>query len=261
MSPLQRKSVGERLRSAADALTPDARERVERVARHLVSRWPRPRWGNLRRSTPIGDRRPSSSRTPVDAFYFEQFIDQHRDTLHGRVLQLGSRCWSAPWQDAVIESVTVVDLDPNSTEASIIADPSDPFVLQERQFDCEIVPALSVLRSPRRALENLWRALRPGGVLLVAAPGMGRVGAHTQIDDDGRWRWSASSFRELLTETLPQAEVTLETFGSVASVIASVHGLTAEEVGSKALSWRDRRFPVIVCARVQQREGSVGGRS
>jgi hypothetical protein len=71
--------------------------------------------------------------------------------------------------------------------------------------------------------------------------------------DDGPWRWSPSALRLFLTDTLPDADVTVESFGSVASVIGVLHGLGAEEVGTRVLAWQDDRFPVVTCARVVRR--------
>jgi SAM-dependent methyltransferase len=235
----------------ADVLTPTARDRIARVFRRARKRWPRARWGNLRRPSPFSDHHADRG-TPIDQAYFAQFVDKNRDAISGTVLQAGSGVWSGSVRRDVVRRLEVIDLDPRNARATIVADLCDA-TLGEEVFDCEIAfHALASSRSPSVALQNLWTALRPGGTLLISSPVLSRLDK-TVDQDDAPWRWSPSTLRLFLTDALPDANVTVESFGSVASAIGVLHGLAAEEVGTRVLAWQDDRFPVVACARVVRR--------
>jgi hypothetical protein len=243
-------SADGRVRSLADFLGPQTRTKLKRLSQRVWGRWPSVRWGNLRRPIPIS-RFDEFSRGRIGVFdaFVGRFVEDHQAVLRGRVLETGPGSWlTREGIASAVQEFVDIDVDVANTSANVIADLSDPGVLEPDTFDCEIVTTLSELRSPPEALAHLWRALRVDGTMLLAVPGMGRRNSRVDADGDGLWRWTVSSFAQLLSEALPDVAVEIEAFGSVAALVASLHGLSADELGLKALSWRDPRFPVAICA-------------
>ena len=78
--------------------------------------------------------------------------------------------------------------------ATIVGDLTDPAVLPESAFDCIVLTqTLHLIYDVRLAVARLYRALAPGGVVLVTAPGI------SQID---RGEWGNSWFWSFTTESL-----------------------------------------------------------
>ena len=48
----------------------------------------RPRWGNLRRTTPFSSTFGFDRGTPIDRHYLHRFLDAHRHAITGRVLEV-----------------------------------------------------------------------------------------------------------------------------------------------------------------------------
>lgn len=213
----------------------------------------RPRWGNLLRPEPFSSQYGFERGTPIDRRYLSDFVRTNAHYVHGRVLEIESSMWSRYAHDCKLDchdldqAVTVVDVDPLNTQATLIADlcSRDPF--GGLIFDCELVfQTLQYLKDPAVALGHLWRALAPGGTLLVSAPVISRL--DDMLGEDGDlWHFTPAGLRHLLSTALPGSQVKCEGFGSLATASGFLYGMSAGEIPSAY--WRnDRRFPVIACA-------------
>src|SRR5450755_3790753 len=64
-------------------------DRVARLVHQLYRRLSRPAWlGTLRRTTPLSDEHGFDRGTPVDRYYIEGFLEEHRQDIRGRVLEV-----------------------------------------------------------------------------------------------------------------------------------------------------------------------------
>ena len=98
------------------------------------------------------------------------------------------------------------------------------------------------------ALSNVWRALAPGGVLLLTVPAIGRHDARKSFHHD-RWRVTKTGL-EWLLGGVTDAPVDVTTYGNVLSCVAFLYGMAAEELRGDELQVFDREFPLIVAARI-----------
>ena len=238
-----------RLRLLDDAMPSPLRSLARRIYRGLRGIWLRPRWGNLCRSRPFSDFSEPGYGTPIDELFFAEFIDTNRDALRGRVLEIGSRTWADRAPAGRVTAVDIIDIDPDNLRATILADPSDPLVLDESSYDCVIMASpVGYPSDPAVVLKTLWAAVKPGGTILLSSPVIGPI----NIQDEGGWRLKAASLQMLVERALPDAQVSARDFGSLATAIASIASIPAERVRKAALSWRDERYPVVACARINR---------
>ena len=108
---------------------------------------------------------------------------------------------------------------------------------------------LQFLPDPRRALENLVAALKPGGTMLVTVPAISRV-----ADETDRWRWTPHGLQDL-TAGLGcahrwRARVTCYQPGIP-------HGARHRGASDGGTTREDPAFPVIVTARLDKRVDSL----
>jgi SAM-dependent methyltransferase len=153
-----------------------------------------------------------------------------------------------------VASVTVVDIDRENMQATLLCDLCEPGALPEAAFDCVILAqTLQYLRDLGIALSNLWRSLAPQGVLLITVPALSR---DDPLGNDF-WRFTPAGLGELLAAHLPaHAEIAVTGYGNALTGAAALLGLTVEDVGPKYFGQSDPSFPLLVAARVVKVDGN-----
>jgi SAM-dependent methyltransferase len=198
---------------------------------------------------PVSDRHGFDRGTPTDRPYIEAHLAAHAADVRGRVLEVKEALYATRVGGARVAHVDVVDVDPTNPHADLVADLDEEGALEASAYDCVILTQVLEFLRPHRALPQLYRALAPGGVLLMTVPFVCRLEAPT----GDRWRISPDGLRQLLDEVLPpSAECTVSGRGNLTAALALLAGLSAEECGRPQDRPDDWRFPVVTLARVRK---------
>jgi SAM-dependent methyltransferase len=211
------------------------------------------RWGSLRRTTPFSRSWGYERGTPIDRVYIEDFLKRHAEDVRGACLEILNADYTNRFGTARVTSRDVLDINPANTSATIVADLGESDSLPAERFDCVIfTQTLHLIPDMDAALANVWRALSPGGVLLLTVPAVGRHEARKGFHSD-RWRVTKTGLEWLLTG-LSNGRADITTYGNVLSCAAFLYGLAAEELRQEELQTFDREFPLIVAARVLKQD-------
>jgi glycosyltransferase involved in cell wall biosynthesis/SAM-dependent methyltransferase len=184
--------------------------------------------------------------TPVDRFYIMDFLDRQRHKIAGRTLEVGDASYSRLFGADRVTHQDVLFIDDSNPEATIVGDLTDPSVLPENTYNCIVLTqTLHLIFDVHQAARQLFRALRPGGTLLLTVPGIspierGKWGA--------MWCWSfttVSAFR-LFAQVFGPNNVKVEAHGNVLAATAFIQGLSIEELDRDKLREFDPAYPVIV---------------
>src|SRR5258708_2013151 len=161
--------------------------------RRRVRRLARPAWlGTLRRVTPLSDSWGFDRGTPVDRYYIEQFLEQHRQDIRGRVLEIRDSTYTNRFGSAV-EQRDVLDLNSSNAQATLIADLAAADGVSSNLFDCFVLTqTLQFIYDTRSALTHTCRILRPGGVLLATVPSVSRLAPRYGLATE-YWRFTPAS--------------------------------------------------------------------
>jgi SAM-dependent methyltransferase len=187
--------------------------------------------------------------TPVDRYYLDRFLAEHKGDIRGRVLEVGDDRYTVRFGGAQVEHSDVLHVGATHPSATFVGDLAQAHTLPEAVFDCIIITqTLQFIFDMRAAVATLHKALKPGGVLLLTMPGI------SQIEDGeaaSSWYWSltAVAARRLLEERFPPAELRIEAHGNVFAAAALLYGLAAEELDRADLDVFDPSYPVIVTCR------------
>src|SRR5262245_14131445 len=107
--------------------------------RQRLRRLLRPAWlGTLRRLTPLSDSWGMDRGTPVDRYYIEQFLAEHRADIHGRVLEGRDDHYSTRFGSGVLKQ-DVLDINPANPQATLVADLAAADAIPANQFDCFVL--------------------------------------------------------------------------------------------------------------------------
>ncbi len=230
--------------------------RVRNAARHLrrhLRRLARPaRFGMFRHTRPLSDDFGYDRGTPVDRYYIERFLTQHRSDVRGRVLEVKESNYTMQFGTRV-ERSDVLDLDPSNPNATIIADLAEADGVSADSFDCFILTqTLQLIYRTGSAIHHAHRMLCPGGVLLATVPAVSRMAYQPEVAPD-YWRFTAAACSRLFGETFGPDNITVRGHGNVLTCIAFLAGMAFEELKPDELETDDPLYPLIVTVRAVKR--------
>ena len=207
------------------------------------------RFGDLRRLSPISHKFGFDRGTPIDRYYIETFLSRNVGDIRGCVLEIGDNRYTRQFGGEHVERSDVLSVEAN-VKATFIGDLARSDTLPEFAFDCIILTqTLQYIFDLRAAIATLFRALRPGGILLLTVPSL-----RSQVDGrawGSTWYWwfTSAAIRHLLEELFSPEAVTVDTFGNIFVATAFHFGIALEELKPVEIDLSDLEFPVIVAAR------------
>src|SRR3954452_8432303 len=226
--------------SALIGLARPAVRRARRLAR------PRDRVG--RSLEPVSRAYGYDRGTPVDRYYLDAYLAQHRGAIRGDVLDIGDD-ENATRFGCDLGRVEVLSPVAGTRGATIVGDLETGQGIPTGRFDCVLLlETLNVIYELRHAVHAVHQSLKPGGVAFVSANGM----APKEHQWEAYWRLTSASMQRLLAEAFGPERVSVQAYGNALSASAYLYGLAAEELTTAELEHRDPHYEVMICARAQK---------
>ena len=223
-------------------------QRVE--LRQRLNRLLRPAFpGTLRRTTPLSRRWGYDRGLPVDRYYIERFLAEHRRDIRGCVLEVKDSEYTTKYGTNV-ERIDVIDIDPGNARASVVIDLAGPHTSgRSAEWDCFVLTqTLHLIYDIRAAIACAGMLLRPGGVLLATLPALSPVMAPNDRYQD-YWRVTTASAGALFAEVFGTRQVSVRSYGNVLSAIAFLTGMASEELSPREIDTNDNDIPVLIAVR------------
>ncbi len=204
----------------------------------------------FRRTSPIDKHWGGKRGQIVDRYYIEAFLARHAKDVRGHVLDFGDDTYARRFGVDRITKVDVLHLTPDNPNATIVADLGNCDHIPSDIFDCIIcTQVLLLVFDLRSAVRALYRILKPGGVLLLTAPGIQKISRGDMEAGGEYWRFTTLSMRLLFESMFPSECVEVTASGNVLAATAFLYGLSVEDVRRKDLDVSDPDFPVSIALR------------
>jgi SAM-dependent methyltransferase len=188
--------------------------------------------------------------TPIDRYYIERFIADHRADIRGRVLEIGDSSYTRRFGDDRPTRCDVLHAVTGSRQATIVGDLSTGQGIPSDAFDCIILTqTLCCIFDVRAAVANIHRALCCGGVVLATVPGISQISRYDMDRWGDYWRFTSLSARRVFEEAFGTDGVRVEAHGNVASATAFLRGLAMEEMEPKELDHVDADYEMLITIR------------
>ena len=245
--------IAKQLKKNADDILPSSAKRWLGLRlfgkRHKPpSGWLHP--GNLHRVQPISSVFGLDRGLPVDRYYIERFLLEYSADIRGRVLEVGEPRYTLQFGDDAVRHSDVLHATPGNPYATLVGDLCTGDAIPEEAYDCIILTqVIPFLWDVPAALGNVFKALKPGGTLLITAPGISQISRYDADRWGDFWRFTSFSMRRLLEASYAPSCLTVCAFGNVLAATAFLHGIAAEELEESELDFRDADYEVLVAAR------------
>lgn len=222
-------------------------------ARTLLSRIKRLAFGPLVLLRPLLPLTPvsrvfgSDRGQPLDRYYIEKFLAQHRQLITGRCLEVGELRY-VPRYGRGVTAADVLHVDGEGCpEATVIGDLSHSAELPHSQYDCFVcTQTFQYVYDFEAGLRGAAQLLRPGGVLLATFPTVSRKSVSDDQGWEEYWRFTSAGVRRACSRVFGADSVQVESFGNVLAGSAFLMGLAAHEIGRRKLDYRDPDYEVLV---------------
>jgi SAM-dependent methyltransferase len=189
---------------------------------------------------------------PVDRWYIERFLSQHRADVRGAVLEVAESTYTQWYGDGDVTHSDVLHHTGNE-ESTVVGDLTTGEGLPSAAYDCFIcTQTLPFIYDVHAAVRGMANVLKPGGVVLATVPGMSQVSREDKRDWGDWWRFTSQGTKRLFEEAFDQVEV--EAHGNVLSAAAFLYAYAAEALNEEELAHRDPEYELLVAVRATSRQ-------
>jgi SAM-dependent methyltransferase len=214
----------------------------------------RVRFGDLDRLTPVSRDWGFDRGTPIDRFYLDRFISEHADDIRGRVLEVADNEYTHRFGGERVDRSDVLHPVPGNPRATVIADLARREPGLEQLFDAIIcTQTLQLVFEVRDAVAQLYRWLKPGGVVLASVPGISQISREDMQSTGDYWRFTGASVKRVFAAEFGENAVDVAVLGNVLAAVGFLHGIAAEEFDESALLEADPQFQLLMTVRAVRR--------
>ncbi len=222
-----------------------------RAAGGRLSVWPvvgLVRFGSFRRTSPIAPIWPPRYGRPVDRHYIDAFLRSELSSVGGHVLEVGGLDYINRFGGPAITSRSTLHAPAGAgPEVTYVCDLADGAGLPSNRFDAIVLPqTLLFIYDVRAAVDTLYRALRPGGRLLVTVPGISQMVPEDRQLWGQHWSFTVDSLQRLFGDVFGSEHVEVRSQGNVKTAVALLHGLAVEDLRRRDFEHDDPDYPVIL---------------
>jgi SAM-dependent methyltransferase len=233
--------------------------RVDRLLRSLPGRGD---ICSLRRKTPVCTRWGGSRGQCVDRYYIEQFLAEQAADIRGHVLEFADDGYTRKYGGAKVTKVDVLHHEEGNPNATIITDLANGEQIPSGAVDCVVcTQVLLMIYDVHAAVRTLYRILKPGGVVLVTAPGVAcKIVRAEMRQGSDYWRFTSLSLRRMFEEVFPLDTVQVKAYGNVLAASAFLYGFATEDLRTKDLDYHDPDYEVLIALRAVKRQPQGGAK-
>lgn len=175
----------------------------------------------------------------LSRYYVDRFIRKYSDRIEGRVLEFGDNHYQDFFQSSQILSYEVFDVKAGSG-VTLVGDIQDCPNIATASFDAVIcTQVLEHVFQPVKGLDEIYRILKPGGILLLSLPFYGA--AHLIPND--YWRFTPFTFKKLL-DKYPFRELNIDFEGNLCISIMYLLGLGISDTHQTMLDKQSHHDPL-----------------
>jgi hypothetical protein len=226
---------------------------------------PTVRFGRKRRAHGLPGLEPVSREfgfdrgKPVDRWYIERFLSEHRADVRGAVLEVAESTYTQWYGDGEVARADVLHHTGN-TDSTLVGDLTTGEGLPSARYDCFIcTQTLPFIYDVHAAVRGIASVLKPGGVVLATVPGMSQVSREDKRDWGDWWRFTSQGTERLFSEAF--CDVQTKAHGNVLAASAFLYAYSAEELTEQELEYHDPEYELLITVRAHTQRSCLSGQN
>lgn len=222
---------------------------IKMLIKSLVNR-PPVELGRLDLIEPVSTQFGFDRGQPIDRYYIEDFLMQSTNDIKGRVLEVGDNTYTKRFGSNKVEQSDILHAIEGNPSATIVADIAHADNIPSNTFDCIILTqTLQFVYDLSAAVNQLYRILKPGGVLLITVPGISQISRYDMDRWGDYWRFTTLSAQRLFVEEFSPENVEVKAYGNVLASISFLYGMAVEDLKSEQLDYHDPDYQMLITVR------------
>jgi len=192
--------------------------------------------------------------TPIDRIYIEDFLNSNTNFIKGNICEIADNSYSKKFaKRELVKKFEVMHYTNDNKLATLIGDLTKKETLKEGTVDCFILTqTLNFIYDVKAAIEGLYYILAPNGTALVTVAGICQISRYDMDRWGDYWRFTDLSIKKLFSEVFGESNVEVYAYGNVASAIAFLKGLSAEDLTHEELFYNDPDYQVTIVVRAKK---------
>jgi SAM-dependent methyltransferase len=189
---------------------------------------------------------------PVHRYYLEQFLQEFSSDIQGHCMEFQGDAYTTRFGGSTVKKLDILHIDDSAPAATIVGDLTKPNDIPSDYFDCIICThVLHLIYELDKAVSELYRILKPDGILLAAVPHISMCEPHfNEI-----WRFTPQGFHLLIADKFGANNVKVQAYGNSLTAAGMIRGVVTHEYSKNELNTHDPRFAIEVCARAIKKQG------
>lgn len=184
---------------------------------------------------------------PIVHYYTDEFLTEFQGSIQGRCLEFQEDSYATRFGKGGVTQLDILHHDDSNPQATIVADLTKANSLPDNTYDCIVCTyVLNMIFDIQKAIADLHRILKPGGVLLVTVPHFAMYSPKLEPF----WRLTPHCLSVSLSNVFGEDNITLRSYGNSLTAAAQIRGVAMEELPERLLRQHDECFPVAVGAMV-----------
>ncbi len=203
-------------------------------------------WGDLRRLRPISDVFGQDRGTTIRRYYIDKFLKDNRKCITGNVLEIGDATYTKKF-GAADAMVDILNLRSTGQKGTLVGDLVTGEGVPKNRYNAIILTqVLHILPDMESALQNVFSALIPGGVILATVPVITQVSRFDMERWGDYWRLTDKALELLADKNIPNGQTTVTAYGNHLTALAALTGLAAEELKESELEYFDPDYQILI---------------
>lgn len=188
---------------------------------------------------------------PIDRYYIEKFLEANSKDIKGHVLEIGDNSYTMQYGATKVIKSDVLHATAGNPAATIVADITKADNIPSNSFDCIVLTqTLYLIYDIKAATKELYRILKPHGVMLITVPGISQISRYDMDNWGDYWRFTNLSAQKLFEEVFTPSNIEVKTYGNVLVATAGLYGLAVEDLTPDKFEYNDKDYQLIITARL-----------